>query len=452
MEFGLGAVDEHGRRHLSPEEMAYALTYALTDELPERSKLIWGEPIGMAPSTTRKMLPGWFVKCWTSNSERGHGAIGTFPASCASSNSSSGSTARETCSRTRIGKGLRPSPSGTPELLVHDARMLIEHILKEDKDVIAELLTTNDYFVAHPGDNAYAREFYEQQIAEVLAPGLRGCTGRARGDSNSTSFRHIKGRIRRKWSDNSRMFAEKAESKVSKFKTALDAGINPHPEFPFSNRSRGIADLIYIAPYNLPGTGRGQQHKWDWPIEQPFEMPSGQRSGLLTHPAWLAAWSVNDGNDPIHRGIWVYEKLLAGKLQDVPPDVDAKVPVDPHQTLRERMGLLREERCWNCHHKINPLGETFEMFDDWGRYRTEDFFGEDGKIVTRRDATFDRMLEDGKLTSRKVDATGAIAGTGEAGGRWGRGERGRDAPSSREIGARAPVVHPPPFPLFHGPQ
>ena len=95
-------------------------------------------------------------------------------------------------------------------------------------------------------------------------------------------------------------------------------------------------------------------------------MPADQRAGLLTHPAWLAAWSLNDGNDPIHRGIWVLEKLLAGKLQDLPPDVDAKVPINPHQTLRERMELLREERCWNCHHKINPLGETFEIFDDWG--------------------------------------------------------------------------------------
>ena len=144
-------------------------------------------------------------------------------------------------------------------------------------------------------------------------------------------------------------------------------------------------------------------------------MPTDQRAGLLTHPAWLAAWSLNDGNDPIHRGIWVLEKLLAGKLQDLPPDVDAKVPINPHQTLRERMELLREERCWNCHHKINPLGETFEIFDDWGRYRTHVYFGEDGKIVTRRDQKFEALLEQGKLTPRKVNAAGAIAGTGDPG-------------------------------------
>ena len=42
-------------------------------------------------------------------------------------------------------------------MLIHDARMLIEHVLMKDKDVIAELLTTNEYFIAHPGDNDYAK-------------------------------------------------------------------------------------------------------------------------------------------------------------------------------------------------------------------------------------------------------------------------------------------------------
>ena len=56
-------------------------------------------------------------------------------------------------------------------MLIHDARMLIEHVLKKDKDVIAELLTTNEYFIAHPGDNEYAREHYDKRIAEIMDPG-----------------------------------------------------------------------------------------------------------------------------------------------------------------------------------------------------------------------------------------------------------------------------------------
>ena len=39
-EFGLGETDEHGRRHLSPAEIAYAIAYALTDLGPERTQAI----------------------------------------------------------------------------------------------------------------------------------------------------------------------------------------------------------------------------------------------------------------------------------------------------------------------------------------------------------------------------------------------------------------------------
>ena len=40
MEFGLGEVDEHGRRHLSPDELAHAVAYALTDQGPDRNQFI----------------------------------------------------------------------------------------------------------------------------------------------------------------------------------------------------------------------------------------------------------------------------------------------------------------------------------------------------------------------------------------------------------------------------
>ena len=62
---------------------------------------------------------------------------------------------------------------------------------------------------------------------------------------------------------------------------------------------------------------------------------------------------------------------------------------------------------------MNPLGEPFEIFDDWGRHRTEVFFGEDGNIVHKRGGQFERWLKEGKLTSRKIDATGEIRGSGD---------------------------------------
>ena len=269
--------------------MAYALTYALTDELPERSKLIWGEYENGtlnnqedAARVVRQMLDEQLGTGPWSNRN--------LPRIMRFFEQFFGFDRAGDVFKDQDRQRLEAIPQWNAGMLVHDARMLIEHILKEDKDVIAELLTTNDYFVAHPGDNAYAREFYEQQIAEVLAPGYVEAQVELRRqqlDKPPPHQRKDPKEVERQLTDVRR----KAESKVRKFKTALDAGIHPHPEFPFTNRSRGIADLIYIAPYNLPDTGRGQQHKWNWPIEQPFEMPSGATC-RTAHPSRVAGRMV----------------------------------------------------------------------------------------------------------------------------------------------------------------
>ena len=65
---------------------------------------------------------------------------------------------------------------------------------------------------------------------------------------------------------------------------------------------------------------------------QPFKLPN--RKGILTHPAWLIAHSLNTENDPVRRGRFVREKLLAGRVPDVPITVDAVVPEDHTKTLR----------------------------------------------------------------------------------------------------------------------
>jgi hypothetical protein len=175
-------------------------------------------------------------------------------------------------------------------------------------------------------------------------------------------------------------------------------------------------DYRYIRAYNL------NTRTWKWPAEQPFKLPKDQRAGILTHPAWLVAHSVNDGNAPVHRGIWVYEKLLAGVIGDVPPSVDARVPEDPHKTLRERMEILRADACWKCHHKINPLGEAFEANDDFGRFRSKHYFDQNGELITRsakhvigddgkevvQPIDRDKLVAEGKLTTRPVNAKGSF--------------------------------------------
>ena len=73
----------------------------------------------------------------------------------------------------------------------------------------------------------------------------------------------------------------------------------------------------------------------DFLLPQPYKRPN--RAGMLTHPAWLIAHSLNDGTDPIRRGKWIRERLLAGVVPDIPITVDATIPEDHGKTLRERM-------------------------------------------------------------------------------------------------------------------
>lgn len=112
--------------------------------------------------------------------------------------------------------------------------------------------------------------------------------------------------------------------------------------------------------YNLPAR----------PEAQPAEMPAAERCGILTQPSWLVAWSGNTENHPIHKGKWIREKLLGGFVPDVPIGVDAKLPDDPHKTLRERMVVTNDAKCAHCHKLMNPLGLPFEQYDHFGRFRT----------------------------------------------------------------------------------
>ncbi len=65
--------------------------------------------------------------------------------------------------------------------------------------------------------------------------------------------------------------------------------------------------------------------------------PEGQRLGILTHPSWLVSHSDAMDNHAIRRGRWIRERLLGGGIPDVPITVDAMLPDEPKNTLRERM-------------------------------------------------------------------------------------------------------------------
>ena len=127
------------------------------------------------------------------------------------------------------------------------------------------------------------------------------------------------------------------------------------------NGSDGYGHLSYNLPLD-----------WKWIPDQPISLPPDQRAGILTQPAWLVAKSDNFDNHVIRRGLWIRTRLLGGTVPDLPITVDAQLPENETMTLRERMHVTREEYCWQCHSRMNPLGEAFEMFDHFGRWRTKE--------------------------------------------------------------------------------
>lgn len=168
--------------------------------------------------------------------------------------------------------------------------------------------------------------------------------------------------------------------------------------------------------YNVAKFYNFRLDDWDYSTIQPAAVPN--RKGLLTSPAWLIAHSKNTETDPVIRGKWVREKLLAGTIPDVPITVDASIPEDHSKTLRERLTLATEnDYCWKCHKQMNPLGYTFEIYDDFGRYREEESLEYPDRIVESVTLKNDEsvLLTDTRdiYETLPVNSTGHLDGTGD---------------------------------------
>ena len=121
-------------------------------------------------------------------------------------------------------------------------------------------------------------------------------------------------------------------------------------------------------------------------------VPEGQRLGILTHPSWLVSHSDAMDNHAIRRGRWIRERLLGGGIPDVPITVDAMLPDEPQNTLRERMRVTRETYCWTCHQKMDPLGLPFEMYNHAGLFRETELdkpVDSSGEVIASGDPALD---------------------------------------------------------------
>jgi Protein of unknown function (DUF1588)/Protein of unknown function (DUF1592)/Protein of unknown function (DUF1585)/Planctomycete cytochrome C len=208
---------------------------------------------------------------------------------------------------------------------------LIELILDEDKDVLKQLLTTNKV-VATPTDRIYfGTQLSSEQISKLESEAKQR-------ESES-----------KKLSDKKPSKPEKRNAGKVNYEIVNADLSGPPTEARVSHRSFGSGSL---KPERVLATA-----------------PEGQRMGLLTHPSWLVSHSDAMDNHAIHRGRWIRERLLGGGIPDVPITVDAMLPDEPQNSLRERMRVTRERYCWTCHQKMDPLGLPFQTYNHAGLYR-----------------------------------------------------------------------------------
>ncbi|QDT24609.1 DUF1588 domain-containing protein [Gimesia chilikensis] len=208
---------------------------------------------------------------------------------------------------------------------------LIELILKDDRDVFQRLLTTNQV-VATKADEIY---FGERRTRKEEIAARKAAQEQAAKEAAKTG---------------------KEPSKADKRKAAQ---VN-HKVTPTQLTGPEIFARVSRRSF---GTGSME------PERILAKIPEDQRLGILTHPSWLVSHSDAMDNHAIRRGRWIRERLLGGGIPDVPITVDAMLPDEPDKTLRERMRVTREEYCWTCHKKMDPLGLPFEMYNHAGLYR-----------------------------------------------------------------------------------
>lgn len=103
----------------------------------------------------------------------------------------------------------------------------------------------------------------------------------------------------------------------------------------------------------------------------PIELNPKRRSGILTRGAVLALTTKPNMGDPVHRGLYIRERLLCTPLPPPPPDIVVVAPdPDPTLTTREQFAIHSSEpSCAGCHRLVDPLGFGLERFDPVGRFR-----------------------------------------------------------------------------------
>ncbi len=427
-EFGHGSADNWGRKLLSPHDASYAIAYALTDSAPDEQLTAVARSGRLSTREDYRREVERILK-----------------------NRSQYYVIDEAVQRLQLTASITNQPIrklrffreffGYPSLLsifkdnkrfgghydnskgrlVGEADRLVEHILESDKNVFEKLLGSDAYYVYHSGDNEAMRTASER--IKTIYEYFRRLNWQEFEKEDLLDHKDFLAEVKMRGVDVNNLTPGGRRNPIREFKTAMESftlrfdkgqtSAAPYVSFPAHGpynastrtglqlRSPEVAKFFNI-----------QLDNWNYPSHQPA--PISNRRGMLSHPAWLIAHAKNTETDPIARGKWVREKLLAGTVPDLPVTVDAVIPENHHQTLRQRLeSKTSETQCWKCHQKMNPLGLPFEIFDDFGRFRTQESLEHPDNVIKKGpDKAAPHVDLRDQYKTLPVDSSGYLEGTG----------------------------------------
>ncbi|MDB4810054.1 DUF1588 domain-containing protein [bacterium] len=381
IEIGLGQIEDDGRRMLSPVELSFAIAYALTDQRPDAALLT---AAGSNQLDDRKDVRKQVERLLADKAIDKPRILRFFQEFFGYSH------AHKVFKDEKRSGGFSYYGENYPEMYERDADFFVLNLLEQDRDVFRQLLTSNKYFLLNRQtfrNTVY--DFYlrnQQELDQDIFPEskqreLLDLVGL--DDWGQLNKKYHLHKFNRGFNGSVRAIKQIVKE-VRDWKNTTDEDKLLHGMQPLYQKYPMVYDLA--------------DDEQDFLLPQPYARPN--RAGMLTHPAWLIAHSLNDTTDPIRRGKWIQERLLAGLVPDVPITVDATIPEDHTKTLRERLSGTEKQECWRCHRKMNPLGYPFESYDDFGRFRSRELLDKLPKV-------------DGAFPSKSIDSTGMLVGTGD---------------------------------------
>jgi Protein of unknown function (DUF1588)/Protein of unknown function (DUF1592)/Protein of unknown function (DUF1585)/Planctomycete cytochrome C len=383
VEIGLGSADSSGRRMLSSTELAFSIAYTLTDRRPDNA-LIQAADSGKL--RTKEDAHEQISRMLTDDSIEKPRILRFFQEFFGYSQ------AHKVFKDEARSGGFSYYGENYPLMYERDADFFVMNILEKDKDVLKQLLLSDEYFILNRQTfRNTIFDFYERNKAIV-----------DKGQLPEEKTKELLKTLGLKdWKElNKKYNVHGFDRGFSGRSDEIKNMANSVRKDQSKNSGKEISQSMHSLYQKYPMVYDLKDDEQNFLLPQPYKRPN--RAGILTHPAWLIAYSLNDTSDPVRRGKWIRERLLAGVILDVPITVDATIPEDHQKTLRERLSITEKKECWRCHEQMNPLGYAFEVFDDFGRYRTEEALDKLPKV-------------NGKFPGKPVNASGVLVGTGEKG-------------------------------------